>query len=779
MNALGIVACWLALQATVLASVGAACYVLARRRGPVAGGLAALTTLVVVLGVSGLALSPWPQWWTAGLAIAPGRAADRDVAEPHGAAPPTAQTHVDRGKAKEEARAADLPDAPPLASARSDAQSRRAPGVSSRRQALSMADGWHAGQWPVIVGMALAGCAAWGIARWCWGFAAVHRYRATSTPVEDSECQAEAANLCRRLLRGRSVELRGSADLTSPATVGWRRPLVLVPADWPSWSAGERRVALAHEIAHVRQGDYVACVLAQLCLAVHLYHPLVHWLVRRLRLEQELAADATAAATVGGRESYALTLTHLALRCNRQKIAWAARPFLPTRDAFLGRIDMLRNPQRPDRPLPSSAGVALVATLTAVGLLVAGLRAPVARSSPVGDQVAAKVQVPEASRNGATASSAALSAPDVGTQSAELAQATQPPNVGERAKPERADDVAVTRVYKGKTFEMWRDEFEREIRPERRTTAILAFAAFAANGRGREAVKAIIDGMREYDVWIMERDTLSGKLEQTAINVFYGIDAQSAVGPLVEGLESPSANCRRFSARVLWIYRARAKAALPTLIKVLAKDEDARVREWAIYAMEHIDPVAPEVITAWRAALKDASEEVVTGAIQALAPGRQREAAQPEGAQDATAAIAADLVPLLKHAHQKCRREAAQGLQRLASQGPTTKQALRDVTPALVALLKDEDGQVRMLAVSVLGAIGPRAIDTALAAMIDGPMKPLDLDTIEALLQRRPGGGEDAAAMRQIVALLRADDNQKISELRGHLKDRLLGSPSK
>ena len=54
---------------------------------------------------------------------------------------------------------------------------------------------------------------------------------------------------------------------------------------------------LAHELAHVRRTDYLAGLLARLGVALHFYHPLVYWLAARLHLQQELAADALAAAT--------------------------------------------------------------------------------------------------------------------------------------------------------------------------------------------------------------------------------------------------------------------------------------------------------------------------------------------------------------------------------------------------------------------------------------------------------------------------------------------------
>ena len=96
------------------------------------------------------------------------------------------------------------------------------------------------------------------------------------------------------------VEVRTSADLATPATIGWKRLLILLPEDWRTWTDDERRAVLAHELAHVCRGDFFTGLLAQLSLALQFYHPLAHWLAARLRLEQELAADAWSARLSGG-----------------------------------------------------------------------------------------------------------------------------------------------------------------------------------------------------------------------------------------------------------------------------------------------------------------------------------------------------------------------------------------------------------------------------------------------------------------------------------------------
>ena len=167
------------------------------------------------------------------------------------------------------------------------------------------------------------------------------------------------------------------AGLATPATIGWRRPLLLLPGDWRDWGPDERRAVLAHELAHVRRGDFLAGLAAQLGLSLHFYHPLAHWLAARLRLEQELAADAWAARLSGGKPSYLATLAQMALRRDSRAMTWPARAFLPSHGTFVRRIEMLRNTQQ-IRPgsLPLAARILTVGGLATLGLLVAGLRGP-------------------------------------------------------------------------------------------------------------------------------------------------------------------------------------------------------------------------------------------------------------------------------------------------------------------------------------------------------------------------------------------------------------------
>ena len=232
--------------------------------------------------------------------------------------------------------------------------------------------------WPAVAGAFLLAGMTCGMAWLSLGVMAVRRQRLRSRPVIHAELLRLIDSLRAELGCRRPIDVRQSDDLATAATIGWRRPVVLLPADWRNWTAAQRRAILAHEIAHARSHDFLALLLGHLGLMLHFYHPLLHWLMGRLRLEQELAADAAAASVSGGQRQYLVTIAELALRQPDRSLSWPARAFLPTRTTFLRRIAMLRDSHvRFDRPSAATRLVTVGAVLLC-GVLVAGFRSSAA-----------------------------------------------------------------------------------------------------------------------------------------------------------------------------------------------------------------------------------------------------------------------------------------------------------------------------------------------------------------------------------------------------------------
>ena len=253
---------------------------------------------------------------------------------------------------------------------------------------------WGAAWWAFAAGLVVA------LARFGAGLVAVRRLRLRSVAVDDFATLRELTEVAEAHGVRSTPALRASADLDAPAVVGWWRPTLLVPVDWSELPAADRRAALSHELAHIKRCDYPAWVAARASLALHYYHPLAYLLAGRLRLQQELAADAEAAPIVGGASAYRASLARLALRQDRSSrafgAAWPARPLFPSRRTLLRRIEMLRNTEDRRRPSDSPAARFLTyAALVAAGLLLAGLRPPDANRAVAQDKPASTTPAPK------------------------------------------------------------------------------------------------------------------------------------------------------------------------------------------------------------------------------------------------------------------------------------------------------------------------------------------------------------------------------------------------
>jgi uncharacterized protein (TIGR03435 family) len=116
-----------------------------------------------------------------------------------------------------------------------------------------------------------------------------------------------------------------------PITFGFRRPIVALPSDAPSWSEDDLRRALAHECEHVRRRDWLVHGIARVVCSLYWFHPLVWAAWRHLRLEAERACD-DAVLESSGNTAYADQLVRLARR-----LSCAAGPPSP---AIVGPHDL-------------------------------------------------------------------------------------------------------------------------------------------------------------------------------------------------------------------------------------------------------------------------------------------------------------------------------------------------------------------------------------------------------------------------------------------------------
>jgi hypothetical protein len=328
MNDPGLALCWSAVQVTLLALAAAGIYVVVCRRGPSAAAPVAVAGLVGAIILTLLAICP----------IFPRPSWRNDTPEPLAGDELSAQV--------------------PVAGTSSAWSSETAAGGSlvgvgdwlwqwlRRLDAIAAVPVAGRSVWYRPCGFLVLAGAALGLARLLLGLWAIRACRRRSRVIGDSALLGLVASLRDEIGSCPPVELRELPDLGAPATAGWLRPVVLLPAGWRAWDEQELRVTLAHELAHVRRRDYLASLAARLGVALHFYHPLLHWLAGRLHLQQELAADAMAARCAGGRRLYLESLARLALRGESLTTLGPAAGLLSQTETLLRRIDMLRSKQK-------------------------------------------------------------------------------------------------------------------------------------------------------------------------------------------------------------------------------------------------------------------------------------------------------------------------------------------------------------------------------------------------------------------------------------------------
>lgn len=192
------------------------------------------------------------------------------------------------------------------------------------------------------------------------------------------------------------VPLRLHDALASPVTVGFFRPLVLLPASLLSGMPVPLLEALlAHELAHVRRWDYLVNVLQSVAEALLFFHPVVWWLSARLRVERELVADALAAQSLQDPAQLASALHQLSLqpaRPGHDGLLLSARG-----GALLTRIQRLMAPAPTLMPGRAGWKLALPAMLLAGATLLA--QAPRQSTPPIRLVAASMLALPVNARH--------------------------------------------------------------------------------------------------------------------------------------------------------------------------------------------------------------------------------------------------------------------------------------------------------------------------------------------------------------------------------------------
>ena len=175
----------------------------------------------------------------------------------------------------------------------------------------------------------------------------------------------------------RPLILLESTDSSILVTWGVIRPRIVVPKGASAWGEDRMRMVLGHEMAHVRRGDWLMQMGAELLRCVHWFNPLAWYACRRLRQEGEQASDDAVFRLGIAPSEYAGHLVDLARNLKSPGRIASLALAMAGSSSLERRIDVMLNSKISHSAVTKFAVVATVIVSLGLVLPVAGLRASV------------------------------------------------------------------------------------------------------------------------------------------------------------------------------------------------------------------------------------------------------------------------------------------------------------------------------------------------------------------------------------------------------------------
>ncbi|MEQ9440660.1 MAG: carboxypeptidase-like regulatory domain-containing protein [Cyclobacteriaceae bacterium] len=149
-----------------------------------------------------------------------------------------------------------------------------------------------------------------------------------------------------RLQIRQSVRVESTERTKVPLTIGWMKPVILIPASiLMSLPIDQVEAIMVHELAHIKRQDYLWNLIQSAAEVVLFYHPVYWYISSVLERERELACDALTVATTRQPRTYAQALLEIAARASApiptQSLAASGKRGL------LSRIQQIMNPDAP------------------------------------------------------------------------------------------------------------------------------------------------------------------------------------------------------------------------------------------------------------------------------------------------------------------------------------------------------------------------------------------------------------------------------------------------
>jgi beta-lactamase regulating signal transducer with metallopeptidase domain len=158
------------------------------------------------------------------------------------------------------------------------------------------------------------------------------------------------------------------------ATWGLALPTIVLPSAAAQWSADRARIVLCHELAHIRRGDWIVQMAAELLRVFYWFNPLVWIVCHRLRLESEHACDDEVMSTGVEGTAYARHLVDLARALNQGRHAWFPAPAMARPSSLERRVLAMLSSQVNRNPIGGATRGVIIVLLLSVTVAIAAVQ---------------------------------------------------------------------------------------------------------------------------------------------------------------------------------------------------------------------------------------------------------------------------------------------------------------------------------------------------------------------------------------------------------------------
>ena len=140
-----------------------------------------------------------------------------------------------------------------------------------------------------------------------------------------------------------NVEYRISPEMNTPYTVGFVKPFIVAPAEFPNSKLSE--MILRHEYSHLRRRDSIVKLICLLAICLHCFNPLtILTFLLYTRFSENIADEAaTEGCSDEERRAYAKALVRLSARTRQVPVVWRNNLLGDKKESMKRRVELIMN----------------------------------------------------------------------------------------------------------------------------------------------------------------------------------------------------------------------------------------------------------------------------------------------------------------------------------------------------------------------------------------------------------------------------------------------------